>query len=254
MNTLIGDKIRNFRKRAEMSQLELEVAIGAATGSISRVESGDVNPSKETLVKIIESLNLNMYDAADLFDINVSQDPVEKIISEVNGLITEGLSKQQIYDLTTQRLVKLLNVDYCGFLVLDDEGENIELVSVDIPSIIYGFVEKFIGRKTVGLKFPLRKEGYDENHYVRTVVENRIIETDNFYNHTRPVIPEQMSDLVAKYMDFSRGIALPLSHNGKVLGCIGLMWKSKSVSIGEHKVLQAFAKQIALALIVTDKK
>jgi transcriptional regulator with XRE-family HTH domain len=250
----VGQKIRNFRKRAGLSQLDLEVEIGAATGSVSRLENGEVNPSKETLIKIIESLDLNLYDAADLFEINIHQDPVEKIIAEVSALISGKHTRQEIYDLTTQKLVKLLNVDYCGFLLWDDKDKSLRLLSVDIPTAIYGFVEKFIGRKILGLIMPSTKAGYEENHYVKSVLENKILETDDFYNHVKPIITPKLSQLVAKYLDFAHGIVLPLSHNGRMLGCIGLMWKKQSVTVGEHKILQAFANQIALALVVAEKE
>lgn len=249
-----GEKIRNFRKRAEMSQLDLEVAIDASNGSISRIESGEVNPTKETLLKLIDELDLNLYDAADLFELNLKTDPSQKIIDEVNALITDNLTLQEIYDLTTSRLVKLLNVDYCGFLIWDETDKSLELVSVDIPLIIYGFVEKFIGRKIRGLKMPSTKEGYSENHYIKSVLENKIIEATDFYDHTRPIITQHMSELVAKYMDFSSGVSIPLSYEGKMIGCIGLMWKHKSITVGEHKVLKAFANQITLALTVAEKR
>ena len=48
----IGMEIRSFRKRAGISQMELEIAIGASGGMISRIENGTVNPTKETLLKI----------------------------------------------------------------------------------------------------------------------------------------------------------------------------------------------------------
>jgi len=43
-----GRAIRKARLNAELSQMDLELAIGAAFGSISRLESGKVNPTKET--------------------------------------------------------------------------------------------------------------------------------------------------------------------------------------------------------------
>lgn len=61
-NLTLGEKIRKFRKRAGMSQLDLEVAIGAAAGSISRIENGEVNPTKETLSRIANSLSLKPSD------------------------------------------------------------------------------------------------------------------------------------------------------------------------------------------------
>jgi transcriptional regulator with XRE-family HTH domain len=54
----LGSKIKYFRKRAKMSQLQLENEIGAAAGSISRIENGEVNPTKETLKKIHKKLKL----------------------------------------------------------------------------------------------------------------------------------------------------------------------------------------------------
>jgi len=46
----IGDKVKNFRKQAGMSQFNLELEIGASTGSISRIENNQINPTKETLL------------------------------------------------------------------------------------------------------------------------------------------------------------------------------------------------------------
>lgn len=65
----IGAKIHYYRKRAEMSQLDLETAIDASPGSISRIESGKVNPTKETLIAISNALNLTLVERSKLLDI-----------------------------------------------------------------------------------------------------------------------------------------------------------------------------------------
>ena len=57
-NTL-GAKIRFFRKRAGMSQMDLEMGINGAAGMLSRIESGQVNPSKETVLEVSKALKLN---------------------------------------------------------------------------------------------------------------------------------------------------------------------------------------------------
>jgi transcriptional regulator with XRE-family HTH domain len=54
-----GLRIRNFRKRAGLSQLALENEIGASSGYLSRVENGEINPTKETLNEIARILKLN---------------------------------------------------------------------------------------------------------------------------------------------------------------------------------------------------
>lgn len=58
MNT-IGNKIRVFRKLNGMSQLDLELAINTSTGTISRIENNETNPSKETILRISKVLKIN---------------------------------------------------------------------------------------------------------------------------------------------------------------------------------------------------
>ncbi len=72
MNYLsLGKKIQFFRKRVGYSQFDLELKIKSASGSISRIENGKVNPSKETLCKIGEVLNLSIDEIGPLFGLNV---------------------------------------------------------------------------------------------------------------------------------------------------------------------------------------
>lgn len=83
----LGEKIRHYRKRAGLSQLELEVEIGAATGSISRIEGGVVNPTKETLQAIAAVLKLDNTELSDLFGLQQllpTQAEVEAAIQEVS--------------------------------------------------------------------------------------------------------------------------------------------------------------------------
>lgn len=54
----IGEKVRYFRTRSGLSQLELELLIQMSHGSLSRIENNRVNPHKETVSKIIKALRL----------------------------------------------------------------------------------------------------------------------------------------------------------------------------------------------------
>lgn len=81
----LGEKLRNFRKRAGMSQLELEAAIQTSPGVISRIEAGKVNPTKETLLQIGKVLNLKENDLADLLEIR----PITLSNKEIEAAITE---------------------------------------------------------------------------------------------------------------------------------------------------------------------
>ena len=79
MNGLsIGEKVRNFRLRTKISQLELEIEIGASSGSISRIENNLTNPTKETLLKIADILSLNFSEKTELLGLGYNE--VEKYI------------------------------------------------------------------------------------------------------------------------------------------------------------------------------
>jgi len=86
MENSIGKKIRYFRLRGGLSQLDLELALGAAQGSISRIESGRVNPTKETIYSISEVLNLSERERVFLTlrsDIPLSQIEIDEAVSSV---------------------------------------------------------------------------------------------------------------------------------------------------------------------------
>ena len=72
-NLQLGQKIKYYRTRAGVSQLELENIIKASPGSLSRIENNIVNPTKETLCEIASALKLNPLERADLFDIEISE-------------------------------------------------------------------------------------------------------------------------------------------------------------------------------------
>ena len=55
----IGQRLKFFRTQLNVSQMDVELAIDAAFGSVSRMESGRVNPTKETVEKIAKALKLS---------------------------------------------------------------------------------------------------------------------------------------------------------------------------------------------------
>lgn len=55
----LGQRLNYFRKRAGISQFDLELKLGLSSGVISRIQSGKVNPTKETLLAIASVLKMN---------------------------------------------------------------------------------------------------------------------------------------------------------------------------------------------------
>lgn len=72
----LGERIKYFRQRANLTQIELELMIDVSFGSISRIENNITNPNKETLLLIANAINLNSIETASLFgiEIEIAQD------------------------------------------------------------------------------------------------------------------------------------------------------------------------------------
>lgn len=82
----IGKRLRYFRERAGISQLELETEINSSSGVISRIEKGKTNPTKETLNRIIKALDLSPIEVNYLvgkFSNPVTEDEIKAAVEEV---------------------------------------------------------------------------------------------------------------------------------------------------------------------------
>lgn len=56
----LGERIRQLRKEAGLSQAELADKIGADPGRVSRYEAGRITPSAEALARLAETLNISI--------------------------------------------------------------------------------------------------------------------------------------------------------------------------------------------------
>jgi len=59
---ILGQKIRYFRNRMNLSQMDLGVSTGLSFGTISRIKNGTINPNKETIEKILDSLHISLIE------------------------------------------------------------------------------------------------------------------------------------------------------------------------------------------------
>jgi transcriptional regulator with XRE-family HTH domain len=82
----IGRRIRYFRELKNITQVDLESEMDAASGFVSRIESNKVNPTKETLLKISQLLNLNSSEQSYLIgpmSSPANQDSINNAVSEI---------------------------------------------------------------------------------------------------------------------------------------------------------------------------
>lgn len=71
MRKKVGGILREFRSAAKITQVQLEVLTEASSGSISRIESGLTNPTKETLIKIANALNLEKSEMSAILGVEL---------------------------------------------------------------------------------------------------------------------------------------------------------------------------------------
>ncbi len=95
MQTELGTKIKHFRKRNRLSQFDLEINIGASPGSLSRIENGEINPTKETLFKLAKELSLSTYEKEYLFGVT-DQPATEEEVKAVLESLKELFSRRGV--------------------------------------------------------------------------------------------------------------------------------------------------------------
>lgn len=65
LSKLLGQRIKDLRKRNKLTQMELAVIIGMETTNLCKLENGGQLPKEENIEKLAKALNVNV---RDLFD------------------------------------------------------------------------------------------------------------------------------------------------------------------------------------------
>ena len=122
MSLTTGQKIKNFRKRAQMSQFDLELEINASPGSISRIENSNTEPTKETLYKISDVLELNKYERDYLYG-SLATAATDEEVKVAQGLIEEYFSRKGVLAYMLDDRYRLISVskDFAKFFGFNDE-------------------------------------------------------------------------------------------------------------------------------------
>jgi len=91
----LGRKIYVLREDRSLSQTKLEVEAGLSFGTLSRIENGNINPTKETIIKIAQVLDLHDDEFNYLISLQKSSPDVDEI-ERVVGLVSEEIKNERI--------------------------------------------------------------------------------------------------------------------------------------------------------------
>lgn len=246
-NKHIGQKIREFRTRAGKSQLQLEVEIGAAPGSLSRIESGKTNPSKETIFTISKSLNLTDRQISYLFGLDF--DTPQKVLSIVNKI--SGITDiDTVMQVAVNEISTILDYVSVSILLLDESNTlRAQYFAQNQPSIEV--------MRRVGVRFNslyVNESTDKDNLLLRTALDKRIHRSSDMYDFGRGAISKPLMRMIQKVVSLKEAISIPLIAGEDVLGSIFFAKKDLVNYEFELDLLEALARQVAYAIRLSQKR
>lgn len=148
-----------------------------------------------------------------------------RLINEMAKRLNQSLKSREIFQFTTNELLKIYSADYCCLLQLDSESKNFVVKSSNLDSLIgknysidYGFT---------GIVYRTKEA---------------IITSD--YWHTHPVSSELMEETKARSL-----IAAPIFVDGEVAGVIIVIHRDANYfTYDNYKLLQVMSSHIGLAV------
>lgn len=244
MESKIGEKIKNFRKKSGMKQLELEIAINGSSGFVSRIESGKINPSKKTIFSIAKVLKLNDIEVASLFSIN--NDYLIKTLSIINNF-SEKISVESIIQTAVDDIT--MDLDYIGSALFMFEGDKLFFKSIGTNKVTKRVVKMFpVPYQTLYIDEGMKTK----NLLFRSAVDKKIYTSDNYLDFSDGLMNRTLAKTVAQLFSFHRGLVIPLVAHNKSIGSILFAKRETTDYSYEIPVLEALCKQIAIMVMSVE--
>lgn len=104
---MLGERIREIRKKNQMNQTEFSNRVGVSQGTLSELEQNKYNPSLETVLAIIKEFNVNATWL--LFGDMASEDDLKEMAGELNQ-VENNLSTLESCLLATRGRLSILSI------------------------------------------------------------------------------------------------------------------------------------------------
>lgn len=236
----LGQKIKQYRKRSGISQFNLELEIGAASGHISRIENGQINPTKEIIVDIAYALKLKTSEIASLFGIEIIDN--NNIFEETTNILSTH-DLMEVLDRTVNNLI--FRLGYLASCVWLTDGDTVRFSALTKSNIaMKGF--QYLDRPVEQVCLSLSRDS--NNLTVRAIMENQVYLTNHTHEYTVPAVPKIVADKVQAATGDKSNIIFPLSANGGPFGAIVYVKKYESDFRYERETLGIVSRQVAVAI------
>ncbi len=236
----LGNKIRNFRLRAGLSQMKLEGLIDASPGSISRIENGEVNPTKETLVKIIDMLQLNANEASEVFGIDTRQ-YVMNIISTINSFHRYD-SIGKVAQVAVNEIAYTLNLLGSFIVLVEDDSVVLKAFT---NSWYSDLSMKIIGKPIQKIKVSINEE---KNLMVKAIISRTYQMSNKHEDFLAPAVNKNIARVLERIARVKTGIAFPLVVNDKSIGAIYYGKSYTDDFKADFETLKLFSENVAIAI------
>lgn len=241
MDNTVGEKIRRFRKRAGVSQFELELRINASPGSISRIESGQVNPTKETLQKVIEVLELKVFEAGSLFNLNFDEFP--KMVNLAKKL-SSSLDLEEVLQYAVNEITNELGL--LGSVLLLCEGDYVYAQAMS-QNPFTKITQEMLPVPLKRLRASLIHD--TDNYVVKCVKEKSPQYSTVFNNFCKGVIPIKLADFIQNMNGTKCTLCFPILFNSEAIGAILFSKEIVDKFESEINVLKVFAEHVGIAIM-----
>lgn len=85
LSKLLGQRIKDLRKRNKLTQVELAVIIGMETTNLCKLENGGQLPKEENIEKLAKALNVNVRDLFDFGYMKSQKSLQQELIEIINS-------------------------------------------------------------------------------------------------------------------------------------------------------------------------
>lgn len=237
----IGNLIRKFRQRAGMSQFDLEQSIDAAFGSLSRIELDKVDPSKETINKIVSVLGLSVREAALLYklDINdyrelsksLNNIHLQKTLPDMLQAVIDGLQKERLL------------IGTAIFLI---EGNKLQFKSFGNGWYVKK-IRELLGERLNNLFYPLDADY--SNSFLKAVKDNEVITSTSLYECIGPEINKRMCSLIQTMVNIKAISVAPIAKPGeKPIGALAFSYSKADTTNEILPIVLSYCDTIAIAI------
>lgn len=236
-----GILIKKFRIRAGLSQFDLECKINAAFGSISRIENGKVDPSKETINRIVHELKLSTHEAGLLYALDINQ--YRSLISSINRIHAQSNLLDTV-QVAANEMFNIVNLQGSAIFILEGEELVLKVLSQD------WYTKKVLDIVSVHISnIRYRLDSDIDNGILQAARIKKLVMLDTLFECITPMLGKKTCDFIQRLIKFKGvGIVPILGENNELVGVMPFSYGAEDAIEEKLPIIMGFGDAVAVAI------